>query len=400
MTLRTRTLLLVVAAASAPAMAQPGFVQFGIAIVWGVSADGRTAVGDSSSPRRWSAATGVQNLGTTARGVAYACSIDGSIIVGNLNDVPFCWTMATGIQMLPLPPGTVPQTESDARGVSADGTVIGGTVWDSASGSYIPVTWRNGTLEVPTLPPGWRDVIAEAVSGDGSVVIGTRNYYRAGYRWTAAAGFEDVPPMPQQPHSPLGSVYPRSISHDGTVIVGAREPTPIGGWVPFRWRYGQAVENLPIIPGFNHGIARDVSDDGKTVIGYVFNDASSYNAFIWKEGRGSMLLRDYLAEVGVVVPAGVTLSLGKGLSASGLVIFGQCFGTGCPGGAFRAEVPCPANCDGSTAAPVLNVADFICFLNRFAAGDSRANCDASTTPPVLSVADFVCFQTQFAAGCP
>ncbi|MBL9030686.1 MAG: hypothetical protein JNM80_03145 [Phycisphaerae bacterium] len=64
------------------------------------------------------------------------------------------------------------------------------------------------------------------------------------------------------------------------------------------------------------------------------------------------------------------------------------------------ELPCPANCDGSTAAPVLNVADFICFLNRFAAGDARANCDASTTPPVLSVADFVCFQTQFAAGCP
>jgi hypothetical protein len=61
---------------------------------------------------------------------------------------------------------------------------------------------------------------------------------------------------------------------------------------------------------------------------------------------------------------------------------------------------CYANCDASTTLPVLNVADFICFLSHFAAGDSYANCDASTTPPILNVADFVCFQQRFAAGCP
>ncbi len=60
---------------------------------------------------------------------------------------------------------------------------------------------------------------------------------------------------------------------------------------------------------------------------------------------------------------------------------------------------CYANCDGSTAPPVLNVNDFNCFLNRFAAGDSYANCDASTAPPVLNVNDFNCFLNRFAAGC-
>ena len=63
------------------------------------------------------------------------------------------------------------------------------------------------------------------------------------------------------------------------------------------------------------------------------------------------------------------------------------------------ERPCYANCDGSTTAPILNVADFTCFLNRFAAGDSYANCDGSTTPPTLNVADFTCFLNRFAAGC-
>jgi hypothetical protein len=61
--------------------------------------------------------------------------------------------------------------------------------------------------------------------------------------------------------------------------------------------------------------------------------------------------------------------------------------------------PCYANCDHSTTAPVLNVGDFGCFLNKFAAGDSAANCDASTTTPALTVQDFICFLNKFSAGC-
>jgi hypothetical protein len=62
--------------------------------------------------------------------------------------------------------------------------------------------------------------------------------------------------------------------------------------------------------------------------------------------------------------------------------------------------PCYANCDSSTISPVLNVLDFNCFLNRFAAGEAYANCDGSTISPVLNVLDFNCFLNQFAAGCP
>ena len=61
---------------------------------------------------------------------------------------------------------------------------------------------------------------------------------------------------------------------------------------------------------------------------------------------------------------------------------------------------CYPNCDGSTTPPALNVLDFACFLNMFAAGDPYANCDSSTTPPVLNVLDFACFLNGFAAGCP
>ena len=60
---------------------------------------------------------------------------------------------------------------------------------------------------------------------------------------------------------------------------------------------------------------------------------------------------------------------------------------------------CYANCDQSTATPILNVNDFVCFLNRFSAGEPWSNCDSSTIAPVLNVNDFTCFMNRYAAGC-
>jgi hypothetical protein len=60
---------------------------------------------------------------------------------------------------------------------------------------------------------------------------------------------------------------------------------------------------------------------------------------------------------------------------------------------------CYANCDGSTEVPFLNVNDFNCFVNKYAAGESSANCDGSSLPPVLNVNDFICFNNLFVAGC-
>jgi hypothetical protein len=62
--------------------------------------------------------------------------------------------------------------------------------------------------------------------------------------------------------------------------------------------------------------------------------------------------------------------------------------------------PCYPNCDQSTSASTLNVLDFTCFLQEFAAGDAYANCDGSTAAPTLNVLDFTCFLRKYAAGCP
>jgi hypothetical protein len=82
------------------------------------------------------------------------------------------------------------------------------------------------------------------------------------------------------------------------------------------------------------------------------------------------------------------------------VLFGGFDGIARNGETWGLGVSCYANCDGSTTPPILNVNDFACFLNRFAAGDPYANCDGSTTPPILNVLDFACFINAFAQGCP
>jgi hypothetical protein len=104
---------------------------------------------------------------------------------------------------------------------------------------------------------------------------------------------------------------------------------------------------------------------------------------VWDDGHGP-----------TVVLGGEFLTLRESFSPLSMVV-----GTPYLAGVSACD-RCYANCDGSTAAPVLNVLDFNCFLNRFAAGEPYANCDGSTAAPVLNVLDFNCFLNRFGAGCP
>ena len=62
---------------------------------------------------------------------------------------------------------------------------------------------------------------------------------------------------------------------------------------------------------------------------------------------------------------------------------------------------CYADCDTSTGVGVLDIFDFLCFGNRFSAGDPYAcDCDVSTGPGVCDIFDFLCFGNAFNAGCP
>jgi hypothetical protein len=62
---------------------------------------------------------------------------------------------------------------------------------------------------------------------------------------------------------------------------------------------------------------------------------------------------------------------------------------------------CYADCDTQTGVGVLDIFDFLCFGNRFAAAEPYAcDCDLTTGPGVCDIIDFLCFGNAFTAGCP
>ena len=76
--------------------------------------------------------------------------------------------------------------------------------------------------------------------------------------------------------------------------------------------------------------------------------------------------------------------------------------------AFAGPPTCWINCDASTTAPIVNTADFTCFLQQYAVGIALpgaqqqwhySNCDRSTTYPQVNTGDFTCFLQKYAAGC-
>jgi hypothetical protein len=132
--------------------------------------------------------------------------------------------------------------------------------------------------------------------------------------------------------------------------------------------------------------------DGDTVRFWTvdFNDDPNANAIRW----GTLYNFRFDASAPPTTGTG-TLGLFKPGSPDSLDIPGIPIPT--PGNPPPA---CYANCDNSTDPPVLNVADFTCFLDRFFAADPWANCDGSTTDPVFNILDFTCFLRRFASGCP
>lgn len=67
---------------------------------------------------------------------------------------------------------------------------------------------------------------------------------------------------------------------------------------------------------------------------------------------------------------------------------------------LRTCAECYADCDISTGPGVLDIFDWLCFVDRFNAGLPYAcDCDESTGPGACDIFDFLCFGNAFAAGC-
>ncbi len=225
---------------------------------------------------------------------AYGINQDGSLAVGLLYLPQLCqasagtWDLSNGGQASVLPNmfGN-DKTSTRANAVNADGSVIVG--WqDQLTGERIAAKWVNGVEELILTDAGFGiNGEAQAVSADGNAIVGG-NY---GY-----------------------------LGHDAWIWTHAAGVQPIGR------------------PSRESFTAVDVSDDGKTVVGFT----SHSRPFVWRAGKGTFYFLDFLRSRGAVVPDGFRMIAATTISADGNIVYGWGFNADSLVEMFKAELNTPA----------------------------------------------------------
>ena len=253
---------------------------------------------------RWTATTGMVGLGDLPGGdefssAASGVSSDGSIVTGSSSSTlapfwgeAFRWTEPSGMVGLGIFPGsqspaTIPQD------LSADGEVIVG--WSGTANGREAFRWsqEEGLFAMGDLPGGFFDSQAKGVSADGSVIVGfASNPSPTAFRWSAETGMVDLGRPPSAFDSGAFGV-----SADGNVVVG--DSAFDGDVAPILWTASTGMRNLvdvltelgvaPQFAGWDLEQAEAVSADGMIITGWGFNPEGFREAWIVDLGEPSVV---------------------------------------------------------------------------------------------------------------
>jgi uncharacterized membrane protein/uncharacterized protein YhjY with autotransporter beta-barrel domain len=295
--------------------------------------------------------------------VPTSVSGDGSVTVGNYTagppDIAAWWDANGDAHELPMP---VDGTTSFASDVDFDGSTIVGGYYTSGDGHAL--RWTDGVVEVLDSLPGGHYERANAVSADGSIVVGAGqtsqgfglavwwdangavtvlDYYHdqvaslavdvsadgsiavglgregafanKGVRWDIAANtFIELESLSADPYA---DVYVKAISDDGLVIVGNAINDSVQTQA-VRWNAQNEITALAYLRPFHTSAsANAVSADGSIVVG-----RSGAEAVRWLESGDVESILTWLTGAGVDM-AGWDLSEASGVSDDGRTIVGQ-----------------------------------------------------------------------------
>lgn len=184
---------------------------------WAVSGDGSSVIGlywrpgapgGSAHATRWTAGSGVVDLGSGGRSSrASGVNQDGTVVVGfdehAVTGVRVAAVWVNGVKTIidPAPDGV-----SEANGVNAAGTRVVGRTYDPVRTYPVATLWRKlggvwspqrlGALPGTMPSPGFGLSTARDVSADGSVVVGYNRFNQpweaTGFIWTQPTGMVDV----------------------------------------------------------------------------------------------------------------------------------------------------------------------------------------------------------------
>lgn len=307
-------------------------------VVYGLSADGTTAVGWSDSAEgpsafRWRAGA-IEALGDFAGGrfdsEARGASCDGAVVVGRGSSASrlqgFRWAGGgTGLVPLALA-GEYWEAETRLFATSADGSAAVGRGTQSDLQSPAAIYWSSsgGIIQLSNIQLAGSSVLeglaATGISPDGNMVVGymPSGHFTAAFLWRRGAGIALLGDLPG------GSVEStaHAISAGSPIVVVGRSSVGDGQSV-FRWDSAGGMVDLGDLPGGIHSsIGYGVSADGSLVVGQA-TSATGFEAFVWDQTRGLRSLKSVLLSDFAIDAAGWSLSEARAISADGRTIVGN-----------------------------------------------------------------------------
>lgn len=246
------------------------------------------------------------------RSIAWGASHDGSVVVGQVQ------TDTAGTEVLVYDSGSIsslpdlPGGSPFARGnaVSADGSLIVGYANTNAATRATTWTWPAGT---PTIVgTGFLLSQVRDTSADGSVWVGRQD---GAAMWTDGV----AAPLPAPPGS-FGGLVVYAVSADGTTAVGTGSFEFADEAVVWSGGSGQSIGGLGSV---FRARALDVSGDGSVVVGWSDdNSGNGLEAFLWNASDGMRALEEVLENDHGLDLSGWALEEATGISDDGLTVVG------------------------------------------------------------------------------
>jgi probable HAF family extracellular repeat protein len=173
---------------------------------------------------------------------------------------------------------------SYARDLSADGSTVVGysTIGDGVSGGWI---WTPCGGMVALAPPiGDTNMQAYGVSADGSVIVGVAQAaaspYVHGFQSTAQGGAVALGELPGGQQS-----IAVDVSANGSIVTGISGSSDAPNGEAFKWTNIGGLIGLGVLPGTNNSEGLGISADGLTIVG-----TSGKQAMLWTDTKGMVAL--------------------------------------------------------------------------------------------------------------
>lgn len=316
---------------------------------YAVSGDGVVVVGsllNIGAAFVWTPAGGFEfPLGSDS--IATAVSTNGSFIAGRSGANPIRWSESGGLVTIGLPQSAA---SGVANAISGDGSVVAGSFY--ASNLPTAFRWSDGTttMLLAGVESGSSDALG--ISADGKVIVGRAQVPGSGFQQEAVRWVGDATtaqPLGKLDNSDVSAAY--AASSDGSVIVGVAT-TQSNGQRAFRWATTtEQMADLGVLAGGSRSLAYAVSSDGSIVVGESSTASGPTRAVRWVDGSIETV-EDWLRGAGATIATDVT-ARAKGVSADGQVIVGntadgQMFIARASGSATGGNNPSPG---GGTPAP-------------------------------------------------